>query len=143
MTLNFRDVKTKARVININSKEKYSVVKLRTSRHDEMNNAWINSSFFSVFVVNAHKKIKELQDEMDKLERFENGDVKGGVPILLKSVTLGNEPYQKDGQTVYPKNYKITVFAWEFQDEGKNTGNNLDTPPVVEEEEEDDSEIPF
>jgi hypothetical protein len=142
MTLNFRDVKTKARVININSKEKYSVVKLRTSRRDEMNDKWINSNFFSMFVGNAHKKIEELESEMDKLERFENGDVKSGVPILLKSVALGNEPCQKDGQTVYPKNYKITVFAWEFQDEGRNTGNNLDTPPVVEEE-EDDSEIPF
>jgi hypothetical protein len=143
MTMNFRDAKAKARVVNLNIKENYSVVKLRTARHDESNDKWINSSFFTMFVGNAHKKINELKKEIDLLECFENGDVRGGVPIFLKSVGISNESFQKDGKTVFPKNYKITVFAWEFQDELKNQAN-LDNPPSIEvSEENEEDELPF
>jgi hypothetical protein len=141
MTLKFRDVKTKVNVINVDSKEKYSIVKFRTARNAE--DKWINSTFnFVKFVGNAQKDINKLLERMDKLDYFDNGDVKGGVPIFLKSVAIGNESYEKDGKTVYPKNYSITVFAWEFQDENKPQSNNPDKPPVVEED-SDNEELPF
>lgn len=141
MTLKFRDVKTKVNVVNADSKGKYSVVKFRTSRN--VDDKWINSTFsFVRFVGNAQENIVKLLDRLDKLETFENGDVKGGVPIFLKSVAIGNEPYEKDGKTVYPKNYSITVFAWEFQDEDKSSSNNPDKPPVVEDD-SDNEELPF
>jgi hypothetical protein len=141
MTINCRDVKAKANVVNIDSKEKYSLVKLRTARNVE--DKWINSTFnFVRFVGNAQKNIKELSDKMGKLETFDNGDAKKGVPIFLKSFSIGNEPYEKDGKTVYPKNYSITVFAWEFQNEDKPQANNPDNPPVVEDD-SDNEELPF
>lgn len=141
--LSFRDCNAKCRVVNVEENEKFSVVKLRTARKDQNSDTWVNSTFsFVKFLGNAHKQIGELVDKISGLETFDNGDVKSGVPIVLKSVSLSNEPYMKDGEKQYPKNYAILVWAWDFPDESETSPKrSMDKPPVVEED--DSEEIPF
>lgn len=113
--LSFRDGKpAKANVVKIEKKEKYSVVKLRTVR--KVNEEWVNSTFMFVkFLGDAHKQIDGLVGFLKKMEKFEeSGDAKRGVPVLLKSVQFGNEPYMSEGKKVYPKNYSIIVWDWDY-----------------------------
>jgi hypothetical protein len=139
--LNFRDMtNTKARVIAIENKGKYSVVKMRTARKDKKTDTWINSTWsFTRFIGSAHDHISEIEKQMSTMEKFENGDVKNGVSVVLKSVSLENAPYMdKDGQKQYPKNYQMVVWDWGFPKEDESS---MDTPPVIEESTSD--ELPF
>lgn len=138
--LNFREVSSKVRVVAVENKGSYSSVKFKTARKDKKTDEWINSTWnFIRFLATANEKIDEIVKELDKLEKFDNGDVKSGVPIVLKSVSLENAPYtDKDGKKQYPKNYSMIVWNWEFP---KDEVSDMDIPPVIEEPSSD--ELPF
>jgi len=146
--INCRDINAKVRVVKVDSYDNYSTVKLRTSRMDKRDDSWINSTFsFVRFVADAHKNIQVIEDALEEYDKFENGDaMRGGLPIVLKSLSISNESYEKDGEKVYPKSYQIIVWAWKFP-EDENASSRMDRPPVVEEEDfgndDDDEEIPF
>jgi hypothetical protein len=114
--LSFNDCKTRANVVKIEKFDKYSVVKLRTARKDKKTDEWVNSQWaFVKFLGEAHKNIDALNSYLKKMDKFEeSGDAKRGVPVLLKSVQLGNEAYMKEGKKTYPKNYQIVVWDWDF-----------------------------
>ena len=138
--LNFYDCKAKAYAVRVEKKSGYSVVKLRTARKDKKADKWVNSVFsFVRFTMNAHEEIDSLIEEINSCEKFEEGDAKKGIPIILKSVSLGNEPYKKDGNTLYPKNYQITVWDWDFG-EGYEKSVNNEQP---DEQPSENEEFPF
>jgi hypothetical protein len=138
--LNFYDCKAKANVVKVEKKSGYSVLKLRTARKDKKTDKWINSTFsFVRFVMTAHDEIDSLIAEVNTCEKFDSGDAKKGIPIILKSVSFGNEPYEKNGETVYPKNYQISVFSWDFG-EGYEKVSNNEQP---DESSHENDEFPF
>jgi len=144
--INCRDINAKVRVVKVESFDNYSTVKLRTSRMDKRDDTWVNSTFsFVRFLADAHKNISDIEDALKGYDKFENGDaMKGGLPIVLKSLSISNESYEKDGERVFPQNYQLIVWAWKFP-EDENSSSNMDRPPVVEDfgNDDDDDEIPF
>lgn len=141
--LSFYDANTKMKIVSVVDKGNYSQIKGKTGRKDKQTGEWHNSTWnFINFVGTAHKKIGELEEALADTEKFENGDSKDGIWIVLKSVGLENASWKDEsGTTRYPKNYKLTVFAWEFPDD---SGGSMDRPPVVAQDDyEDDDEMPF
>lgn len=114
-----------AYVKKVEDKGSYALVQLSTSRKDKKLNKSVYSNWSYVrFVGNAYKDIV---------------DVEPGTAIVVKAMSIENTPYEKDGQTIWPKSPQFTVFAWELSE--RNNNQSEDAPPVVEEDEED--EIPF
>jgi single-stranded DNA-binding protein len=108
----------------VEQKENYATVSLSTSSKDKEKN-WHNSNWsYCKFVGTALRGLEEL-NEKDK--------------IVVKQGKIDRDPWvDKDGKKQYPKNEKITIFAWERYAPGQNDNNDM--PPVVEEGDED---IPF
>lgn len=101
----------------------YAVVSLGTSSKDKDKN-WHNSNWkFCRFVGSAYKNL----DELSPKDR-----------IVIKAGKVDREPWvDKDGNKQYPKNEKITIFAWEkYVPEDGEDRSNQDEPPVVEESDE-------
>jgi hypothetical protein len=144
--LNFRDIKCKARVVNVDKKDTYSLVKMKSTRKDKKTDQWVNSTWsFVRFLSTAQEYIDQIISKLDELDKFENGDAKGaGVPILIKSLSLENASYiDKDGNKAYAKNYKMVVWDWIFPED--DVESNPDETPRVEDEEEksSDNDLPF
>jgi hypothetical protein len=93
-------------------------VQCSSSRLDKRDGSYKNTAWFARFVKDAAVKAKDL----------ERGD-----RIVLKGASVAREGYEKDGETLYPKNASLTVynFDWYKPDDG------LDANPQVESEEED------
>jgi single-stranded DNA-binding protein len=112
----------------VEDKGTYAVVSLGTSKKDKEKN-WHNSNWsFCRFVGNAYKGLEELQ-EKDQ--------------IVIVSGLIDREPYvDKDGVKQWPKNEKITIFAWKkYVPESEESSD----PPLMESDEEEPNEdnIPF
>jgi single-stranded DNA-binding protein len=107
-------------------KDNYAVVSLGTSSKDKEKN-WHNSNWsFVKFVGNAHKGLDALKE---------------GDKIIIKSGKIDRDAWvDKEGKKQYPKNEKITVFAWEPYVPEQRESGGMDTPPVVE---ENTDELPF
>jgi hypothetical protein len=120
-----------AKVWEVEDKGTYAVVSLGTSRKDKKSDSYKNSNWkFVRFVGNAYEGIMELPLKST---------------IVIKSGTIDIEEYtDKDGNRAWPKQPKITVFAWEMPEprDGESGGGSMDTPPVVEDD-SSDSEFPF
>jgi single-stranded DNA-binding protein len=118
----------------VEDKETYAIVSLGTSKEDKKESekagkkVYHNSNWsFCRFVGNAYEGLKELK-EKDQ--------------IVIVSGLIDRNPYfDKDGVKQWPKNEKITIFAWkkyvpENAPEEEVTG-------VPEEEVEKTAEWPF
>jgi hypothetical protein len=115
---------TRVTVWKVKSQEKFTEVQFSSSRKEQGEGGeWKNSSWsFVRFVGKAHTKASNLQ----RKDR-----------IVLTKAAMTKEPYEKDGETLYPKNPAMVVFDFDMVD--VPAGNNPDVPPQVE----DDSDIPF
>jgi len=104
--------------------EKFSVVSLGTSSKDKEKN-WHNSSWsWCRFVGNANKDLHELKE---------------GDKIVIVSGKIDRDSWvDKDGTKQYPKNEKITIFAWKKYEPSEKE-DARDVPPVVEESDD----VPF
>lgn len=135
----------KVRVWSIfKEEEKYAVVKIGSARKDKKTDSYVNSSWLATFVGEAFEKLQNL----DIPE-------KGGVGIELHGATMTKEPYtDKNGETIYPKSEKFTVFNFsligaedEEEEKPKKPAQKpvrKSAPPKVEVEEDDDpDEMPF
>jgi hypothetical protein len=110
----------------VEDKGTWATVSLGTSHKDKEKN-WHNSNWsFCRFVGNAYKGLDELQ-EKDQ--------------IVILSGLIDRDPYlDKDGVKQWPKNEKITIFAWK-----KYVPENAPEEEVtgVPEEEIEDNGMPF
>jgi len=108
-------------------KDNYTIVSLGTSSKDKEKN-WHNSRWsYCRFVGNANKGLDEL---------------KKGDRIVIVSGKIDRDSWEKDGVKQYPKNEKITIFAWEKYVPETSVPTGMDTPPEVESS-DDDEEQPF
>jgi len=131
MALNIVDGQ-RVTVWKIEDKGNYGLVQFSSSRKDkrieDSKKQWVNSSWsFVRFVGKAHKKLGELSR---------------GTRIELHGATIALEPYEKDGETIYPKTPGLVVFDFSVLSQSEGGGSaGFDKPPVVT---EDDSDlIPF
>lgn len=117
-----------ATIWSIQKEEKYCVVKLSTSRKDKRTDKYVNSNWSYVkFVGEANQKARNL-NEKDKITNIK--------------LAFDNEPYEKDGQKVYPKFPHITFFDFDTVDDGRKPKGK----PIIEEGEDnepDDGDLPF
>ena len=102
--------------------------KISSSRKDKRlpdGKQWVNSSWFCKFVGKAYDKSSELAK---------------GTRIEIVSGTIAQEPYEKDGETLYPKSPQVTIFDFivPSNSEGGSSAG-FDASPAVE----NDDEIPF
>lgn len=129
MALNIADGQ-RVTVWKVEDKGNYGVVNCSSSRKDkrlEGDKQWVNSSWgFARFVGKAHDKLGELER---------------GTRIELEGATISLEPYQKDGETVYPKNAQLVVFDFNVLSKSEGGTVGFDKNPKVEET--DDDSIPF
>lgn len=129
MALNIVDGQ-RVTVWKVEDKGNYGVVNMSSSRKDKRQEdpkkQWTNSSWgFARFVGKAHEKLGELDR---------------GVRIELHGATIAIEPYEKDGEKLYPKNPQVVVFDFSVLSTAEGgTTKGMDTPPAVE----DDDNIPF
>jgi hypothetical protein len=114
----------KVTVWKIEPKDKFTEVQFSSSRKEQgEGGGWKNSSWsFVRFVGAAHTKAAGLQRQ-DR--------------IVLTKAAMSKEPYEKDGETLYPKNPAMVVFDFDMAD--APAGHNPDVPPQVE----DEPELPF
>lgn len=95
------------KIWEVEHSEKYSTVKMGSSRKNKNTNEWINSNWsFIRFVGNAHEKSKYL---------------KKGSKITNMRFSIDNEPYKnKNGEISYPTKPKIVVYDFEIVEEQQN-----------------------
>lgn len=119
-------------------KDNYSEFSISSSRKDRKTDEYINSNFSYVrFVGKAFDKSKELK-ERDRITNITFG------------LTL--EPYMKDGEKVYPKGVRITIYDFEMAEPLHSSGAKISGKPHSEPyaavdsydpDEDDDGELPF
>lgn len=98
----------RAAVWKIEDKGNYTLVQLSTGRKDKKTEKYVNSSWsFVRFVGKAHESAGQL-------ERGSQIVFDGG---------LSKEPYEKDGETVYPQNPSFVVFEWKFKENNGESGS--------------------
>ena len=86
-------------VWDVKREEKFTEVRFSSGRKDKKTEKYVNSTWsFVRFVGEAHKKTASL---------------KKGDRIELKGAGFSSEPYEKDGETLYPKTPKLVVFNYE------------------------------
>lgn len=114
------------KIWEVEHSEKYSTVKMSSSRKNKMTNEYMNSNWnFVRFVGNAHEKSKRLEK---------------GSRITNMKFSIDNEPYKnKQGETVYPPRPKIVVYDFEIVNAngGQMQNKNQDV------DEGDYGELPF
>ena len=116
-------------VWEVEDKGSLATGKASSSRKDKRlpeGKQWVNSSWFVKFVGTAYGKIDELSK---------------GTRIEIINGTISQEPYEKDGEKLYPKSPQITVFDFSVlsQSEGGKAGDGFDKAPAVA----NDDDIPF
>lgn len=113
-----------ATIWEIEDKTTYSLVKMSTSRKDKESGEYKNSNWSYVrFVGEAHKKAHEL----NRKDR-----------VVIKGGGISLEPYEKNGEKIYPKSPQIVVFNWDWPEEKVYPQNNdMDAPPMVASDEGD------
>ena len=123
--LNFSDTQ-RVKIWAIEKRDRYALVRMGSSRKEKSSGDYKNSTWsFVRFVGNAFEKIDDLKER---------------DTIVLKGAGISQEPYEKDGETRYPKNPQIVVFNWEpfvYEDGGQAQSN----APIVKSSE--DEELPF
>lgn len=109
---------------NIEDKDGWAEVKMSSSRKDRKSGEYINSYFsFVKFTYHAYDKIKKMSV---------------GDKITDVQFSLSMEPYVKNGEKIWPKSVKITVFDFTpVDDVGRKPAGKA---PVDEYEPED---LPF
>jgi hypothetical protein len=128
MSLNIADGQ-RVTVWKVEEKGNYGLVQFSSSRKDKRiddpKKQWINSSWsFVRFVGKAHDKLGEL-DRNAKIE--------------LHGATLSKEPYEKDGETVYPAQPQLVVFDFSVPTSAEGGSKEFDKAPEVQ----DEDSIPF
>jgi hypothetical protein len=126
---------------NIDKSDKYATVKCSSSRKDKMTDAYKNSNWSYVkFVGEAFQAVKSMK-EKDRITNI--------------NFSISCEPYEKNGETIYPKSPQIVVYSFEKAESGKTAtgGKSATTPkkptskPIasaeVELEDIDDDSLPF
>jgi len=119
---------TKATIWSVVDKGKYSEVRLSTGRkiQDTEPAQWANSNWsFVRFVGQAHDMVKDLGEKTQ-------------TRVTLESGNFSQEPYEKDGEKMYPKAPKLVVFKVTLV--APDAGFDYDKPPVVA---NNDDDIPF
>ena len=107
-----------AKIWDIQDKDGWAEVRMSTSRKDKKSGEYVNSYFsFVRFTYHAYDKITNIQ------------------------LSLSMEPYVKNGEKIYPKSVKITVF--DFDEVFDETGRKPKGPAPVDEYDPDSSELPF
>lgn len=115
------------KIWSLDESEKYTTVRMSTSRKNKMTDEWVNSNWQYVrFVGEAHKKCKMLSE---------------GDKITNVRLSIDNEPYKKDGETVYPKMYKLTVFDFDFVQDYRKPSKSAQVDDA--DFGEPDGELPF
>lgn len=115
-----------ARIWDIQDKDGYAEVKLSTSRKDKRSGEYVNSYFsFVRFTYHAYDKIKHMSV---------------GDKITNIQLSLSYEPYTKNGEKVYPKSVKLTVFDFDDVSDG---GRKPAGPAPVDEGFDGDDMLPF
>ena len=124
--LNFSDTQ-RVKIWAIEKRDRYALVRMGSSRKEKSSGDYKNSTWsFVRFVGIAFEKIDSLKER---------------DTIVLKGAGISLEPYEKDGETRYPKNPQIVVFNWEpFVYEDSGTSGGGDAPIVAS---SDDEELPF
>jgi hypothetical protein len=129
-------------VKKVENKGKYGQLIVSTSRKDKKTDTWVYSSFYVKLV--GDKSFGEIDDLTAKYidgDKFENtGMLKKGFPINLKSVTLSNEPYEKEGKKIY-QNMQLTCWEWEWLDGESKPAATRETTSSVDVD--DDESFPF
>lgn len=114
------------KIWNIEDKDGYAEVKMSSSRKDRKSGEYINSYFsFVKFTYHAYDKIKKMSV---------------GDKITDVQFSLSMEPYVKNGEKIWPKSVKITVFDFTPVDD---VGRKPKGPAPVDEFDPDSSELPF
>lgn len=107
-----------ATIWKVENKGNYSECRISTSRKDQENKYHDSNWSFVRFVGKAHNSL--IKHEIKEMTR-----------ILIKSGSVTQEAYMKDGEKKYPKTPNIAVFEFEIAVKG---GSRMDTAPVVEDE---------
>lgn len=116
-----------AKIWDIQDKDGWAEVRMSTSRKDKKSGEYVNSYFsFVRFTYHAYDKIKKMSV---------------GDKIANIQLSLSMEPYVKNGEKIYPKSVKITVF--DFDEVFDDTGRKPKGPAPVDEYDPGDGELPF
>jgi len=101
MALNIAE-NQRVRIWEVEDRDTYAIVKMGTSRKDKRDDSYKNSNWgFVRFVGKAYEKILDVEEKQQ---------------VWLKGATISLEPYEKDGETLYPKNPQIVVFNFVVDD---------------------------
>jgi hypothetical protein len=114
------------KIWKIEDKGNYALVQASTGRKEKDKDTWVNSNWsFIRFVGKAHDKIETISPK-DR--------------ITVLSGNFNNEPYVKDGETVYPQKPQMVIFDFEVagQSSAPSGKRNFDEPPTI-----DENDIPF
>jgi len=128
----------KCKVWDITDKGTYTEATLKTSRPVKENDTYDQSRVErgiakNGFVPESHTFVKFVKNAHDKIK-----EVKPGTTLTNLRATFSKEAYWStaDNCIMYPKNEKLTIFAFEIDGEEstKTTTTNLDKAPQVAEE---------
>lgn len=126
--------KTFFKVWKIEDKGKYKEVEMSSSRKDKRTDEYVSSSWRYVrFVGNAN----------EKAEKLERGD-----RITNVSFVMDREPYEKDGEKVYPNSPRFVVFDFDMATTGSGGPKKKSASKNRDFDNEpsgyvDDGELPF
>lgn len=94
--------------------KKFVKVVASTARKDSSGDGKLYSTWYLKFLKDAYNKVgKELLARYQEEDKNEHGFLKVKIPVNIVSMSLTNEPYEKDGQKVY-KNLQMAVWDAEF-----------------------------
>jgi len=111
----------RARIKKVDRKEKYSDVTITTGRYDKNKEQWYNSTWFARFLGDAHKSVVGMKEK----------------DIVVCSGMFTREPWDKDGETQWPKDAQLLVFQCEPYMKQESTQEK------DEDDELDPDDIPF
>ena len=137
-------------VTHAEDKGNFGQIRLFTTRVDKKNDGKKVRSYFSFwsFAGSGYEGFDKLVERVENAPTFEGSDKKMGVMVKIKSYSIGQEPYtDSDGNLVFLKQPRFTVWDWDFFAKGENSGSKdktakvMDTPPVVEDNPFEDDEV--
>ena len=142
--MDIRNQKIVAIVTSAEDKGNYGQIRFTTSRLIKGTNEK-KKSYFSFWNVagSGYEGFDKLVERVENAPTFDNSDKKMGVMIVIKSFSMTQEQYEKDGETLFSKTPFFTIWDWDFYNkDSKNTKSasrktsksNMDEAPEVDEE---------
>lgn len=148
--MDIRNQKIIAIVTGAEDKGTYGQIRFTTTRLLKNTNEK-KKSFFSFWNVagSGYEGFDKLIQRLEDAPTFDNSDKKMGVMIVIKSFSMTQEQYEKDGEKLFSKTPFYTIWDWDFynskdSDDGekkskvKKSDKKMDTPPEVDEAEFED-----